>query len=235
MGAAILLAIGLFMVLLANLDRHPASFGEAMANMAEVLAYGSWGACFLIMLCFLIGVAFRAAGCVVREKQARTLDMLLQLPVERSEILSAKWTGALLKGRCWMILLVADLVLAVAVGGFSLPAAFLLLALSCSFALFLCSFGLFVSVVVRTSLQAHVTTAIAFLALAFAVGHLTMGIPHQSRLSEWWQLSAHMVTTLVTSIVLCLSSILFWLVARVMFERSGRGPHPRRAFQNPFR
>jgi ABC-type transport system involved in multi-copper enzyme maturation permease subunit len=227
-AVALFLAFGLFMILLANLDRHPASLGEALSHVAEVLAYACWGGYFLLLACVAIGVGFRAAGCVVREKQAHTLDMLLQLPIERSEILSAKWSGALLKGRPWAFLLVADLVVAVAFGGFSFPVAFLLAALSSSLVLFLCSLGLLISVVARTRLQAHVTTAMALLASGLTFGYLAVCIPHASHFSEWLELSAHMLVTLVAAIVLCLSSILFWLVARVLFERIGRGPYPRR-------
>src|SRR5262249_45521584 len=61
------------------------------------------------LACCAVGVAFRAAACVVRERQAHTLDMLLMLPVERGEILRAKFLGALLKGWPWLALLGTDI------------------------------------------------------------------------------------------------------------------------------
>ena len=57
-------------------------------------------------------VALRAAGSVVREKQGRTLDSLLIMPVERREILRAKWLGSFLHVRLpfifWLVLVAAS-------------------------------------------------------------------------------------------------------------------------------
>src|SRR5262245_898958 len=46
---------------------------------------------------FFLGVGFRAAGSVVRERQQGTLDSLLCLPGERVGLLAAKWWASLLK------------------------------------------------------------------------------------------------------------------------------------------
>jgi ABC-type transport system involved in multi-copper enzyme maturation permease subunit len=54
---------------------------------------------------YCLGAGMRAAGSVARERQQQTLDSLLCLPGERSEILWAKCLGTLLRGRGWLIMI----------------------------------------------------------------------------------------------------------------------------------
>jgi ABC-type transport system involved in multi-copper enzyme maturation permease subunit len=49
-----------------------------------------------------LGLGVRAAGSVARERQQRTLDGLLSLPVSRAELLRAKWVAPLLWARRWL-------------------------------------------------------------------------------------------------------------------------------------
>jgi len=178
---------------------------------------------YLALLAFFaIGVAMRAAGCVVREKESRTLDLLLQVPTDRSEILWAKWTGVLWKGRVWVYLLASDLLLALLVGAFSPVAIILLVGSSILLVLFLCSFGLFVSVMVRTRLQANLILAIVALALGTFVMYVARGFP-MIPTSRWVTMIA-----LASMVLLAVGSVISWLAARILFERTGRGHWPDR-------
>ncbi len=98
-GRSVLLIPGLVVVLLVPVLMVMMVSPMFSVGMLHGLA-DAWGdglrACYAIVLVsYGIGVAFRSAGCVVRERQMHTLDMLLQLPIERGEILRAKWRGAL--------------------------------------------------------------------------------------------------------------------------------------------
>ena len=149
----------------------------------------SWGdglraAYGFFLVCYCIGVAFRAAGCVVRERQRHTLDMLLQLPTERHEILSAKWLGALLKGWPWLILAVGDLCFGLVIGVYH-PVTFLFLLLGpVPWILALCSVGLLISTIVSTTAQANLAMGCTLLAVAVCAG--TIGAAPKSMVCSWW-------------------------------------------------
>src|SRR5213078_3279806 len=58
------------------------------------------------LLCLSAGL--RAAAGIAREREQRTLDGLLTLPVERQAILSAKWLGSIVwaQGFVWSLALI---------------------------------------------------------------------------------------------------------------------------------
>jgi ABC-type transport system involved in multi-copper enzyme maturation permease subunit len=115
------------------------------------------------LLSYIIGVAFRSAVCVVRERQMHTLDMLLQLPIERGEILRAKWSGALLKGWPWLIALIAALALGLVIGVYD-PSTFLLMLFApLPVIVVLSTAGLLISTIVRTTTQANLSMACTLL------------------------------------------------------------------------
>jgi ABC-type transport system involved in multi-copper enzyme maturation permease subunit len=121
------------------------------------------GALFVVGWC--VGAAFRAAGSVSREREKRTLDGLLTLPLERAEILRAKGAGSVLRGLfCAYILLVLS-----AVGLFSgalHPLALPLLAVAgLVHVAFWASLGVWLSLACRTTSAAYVSAALALLLL----------------------------------------------------------------------
>jgi len=110
-----------------------------------------------------MGVAFRTAGSVSRERDNGTLIGLLTLPVGRLEILRAKWLGGVLRlrevgyclGGIWLVCLL---------GGAFHPLALLLLLVACAIHLaFLASVGVCLSVVCRNTLWAHSSMALVVL------------------------------------------------------------------------
>jgi hypothetical protein len=113
-----------------------------------------------------VGLAFRAAASVCKEREQRTLEGLLLLPVERTEILRAKWLGSVLRGRSlgyglgalWLVGLVS---------GVLHPWAVLLLAGGVTVCvIFLASLGIWLSLASRNTLWANLTMAL-FLLLLF--------------------------------------------------------------------
>jgi hypothetical protein len=217
-----LLAVGGLILLSAAIDHHPFPLDVILGSITRALL-------FPLLACFAMGVAFRAAGSVVREKQAHTLDLLLQLPVDRAQILSAKWLGALRKGQPWALLLLADLAVGVIVGGFSPVDVLLLLAVSISLVLLLCSVGLFISVVVQTRLQANVIMAVVLVAIVAAFGTIGTRLSHEEpALGAFGQprsltLSIEFVlAALVAAFTMALARAHAWMAAKAMFERTGR-------------
>src|SRR5206468_3238266 len=120
--ASTIVGLGLTVALAAMVDRLHEAQPPTLGDLLHVLAQ-SWGgplrlAYAFLLECYVVGVAFRAAACVVRERQMQTLDMLLTIPVERRTILYAKWLGALYKGWAWVGLLCIDLVTGLLIGAY---------------------------------------------------------------------------------------------------------------------
>src|SRR5262249_45992414 len=117
------------------------------------------------------------------ERERRTLDALLALPVGREEILAAKWWGSLLRhrralavfGPLWLLALIAF-----GVHWLALPA---LLLASAAHLAFSTSAGLWLSVVCRSGVRA--LTALAGLALGLVVG-VAVGLTLLTPLTGGW-------------------------------------------------
>jgi len=127
----------------------------AAGQLALLGLFGS--AC---LLC--VGLAFRSANCVVVERQQATLDGLLTLPVERSDILRAKRHATIARLQAPIILLSASWFLLM-ITGLHVPAGLLLAAHLAAVALFLTNFGVYLSCAARTRLWANGLMAVAIL------------------------------------------------------------------------
>jgi ABC-type transport system involved in multi-copper enzyme maturation permease subunit len=132
-----------------------------------------WGASYVFRAGTLIlggvwcvGLAFHTAASVCKEREQRTLEGLLLLPVERMEILRAKWLGSVLRGLFFGYGLGALWVLGL-VSGVLHPWAVLLLAVGVTVCIsFLASLGIWLSLASRNTLWANLTMAL-FLLLLF--------------------------------------------------------------------
>jgi ABC-type transport system involved in multi-copper enzyme maturation permease subunit len=111
-------------------------------------------------------VAMRSAGSLGRDRDARRLDSLLTLPVSRSELLGAKWLGALLPGSAVAYTWAAGVaVVHLAIGGLH-PGRLILLAVGVTIhAVFFASLGVWLSLVCRTTLSARVTMGVVLIVL----------------------------------------------------------------------
>jgi ABC-type transport system involved in multi-copper enzyme maturation permease subunit len=110
-----------------------------------------------------VGVAFRVAGCISRERDRQTLETLLMLPVERDEILRAKWLASLLIWRVVGYFLMGELALGLLFGGLHPWAAVLLPAAVAAHVAFLASLGVWLSLACRNTLWANLSMALVVL------------------------------------------------------------------------
>jgi ABC-type transport system involved in multi-copper enzyme maturation permease subunit len=115
-----------------------------------------------------VGVAFRVASSVSRERDRQTLETLLMLPVERDEILRAKWLASLLVWRMAGYLLAAGLALGLVFGGLHPWAAVLVPVAVAAHVAFLASLGVWLSLACRNTLWAN--TSMALMVLLFFTG-----------------------------------------------------------------
>ncbi len=124
-------------------------------RVAVILLAGAWG----------LGVAWRAAGSVSRERAKGTLVGLLMLPGDRAEVLNAKWLGGPLRYRWLGYGLLAALTVGLVSGAFH-PLAVPLLALAVAAQVaFLASLGLWLSLVSRNTLTAFLCMALVLLVM----------------------------------------------------------------------
>jgi ABC-type transport system involved in multi-copper enzyme maturation permease subunit len=118
--------------------------------------------------CILLG--FRISGSISRERDRGTLDGLLTLPVEREDIFRAKWLGSILRYRLLGYGLLATWAIGLALGMLH-PWAVLLLVAACGAHLaFMASFGLWLSLVGRTTLGSNLCMALVLLLLVSWAG-----------------------------------------------------------------
>jgi ABC-type transport system involved in multi-copper enzyme maturation permease subunit len=108
----------------------------------------------------LMAIAFNAANRVAREREGKTFDSLLLMPLSRTEILFAKWKASILSYR-WIGILVGAVWLAgLLTGGLNVLAApLVVLALGVYVAL-VASLGLWFSLACKTIARAMLATAL---------------------------------------------------------------------------
>jgi len=116
-----------------------------------------------------IGVALRAAVSFSRERDQRTLPVLLLLPIERKEIVRAKWLGSLLRWRECGLVLVLIWLTGLATGVLHAWSV-LLLAVSCAaYVSLLASLGVWLSLAARNTRWALISAALILLLLFIGV------------------------------------------------------------------
>jgi len=161
-GALVLVFVPLIWVWFAERDVPTSRLLHESVAWSETVLFGCLGIYVLL-------VSVRLAGCIVRERQQRTLETLLTLPVMPRAFLYQKlvgnlrrhWTWFLPAGAAWlMLLLFGEGRLAV---GLVLP---IVMAVHLAFFAML---GLFLSVVCRSALSANVSLGLILAFLLFAV------------------------------------------------------------------
>lgn len=214
----------------ATIDRviaeRPPTWSQAMVLLTEMwgrAVYLAYGGC---LACYVMGVAFRAAACVARERHLKTLDTLLLIPVERNEILRAKWQGALLKGWPWLTLLACDVALGVGIGAYHPCSVPFLLFYPWALVVCLCSLGVMISVMFRTVLQANMAMALSLVGLAVLVGAIGPGNPLEyaslnfTRRDQPSNLGDGLLVCVLIPTALLLAAFTFWSVASILFQRT---------------
>jgi ABC-type transport system involved in multi-copper enzyme maturation permease subunit len=206
-----------FIIMLSSL------FGPARTASALAWVEAFWLMYGISLVFYTLGVAYRAAGCVVRERQAQTLDMLLTLPVDRRDILRAKWLAALLKGWIWIVLLVGDVLIGAAIGFYYPCDALFLVICPVPLVLSVCSVGLLVSVAARTVLQANVVMATLLAAGTAAILYFGHGLLPGLNWLQWQGITlGAALAASVGTLALGGVAVGAWGLAAMLFERAGR-------------
>jgi ABC-type transport system involved in multi-copper enzyme maturation permease subunit len=139
-------ALSLALLILPILDSSR-SGAYAFYNIVQILLV-------VLLAAAVITTMLHATGSIAREREQRTLDVLLSIPGGREELLRAKWFGSILYARGLLIGLFVLLLVGVVVFDLS-PLAVPLFALSAgSHLAFTASLGMLLSVTVRSTARA---------------------------------------------------------------------------------
>lgn len=145
--------------------------------------------CLGLVLC--IGVGFRAAGTFSQERDQKTLDALLTLPVSRRAILGAKWLGSILRLRRILVLLAVLWgfgVVTTAIHPLAIPA--LAVAMAVHLAV-ITTIGIWLSLACRTTVSAYFATALVlmlmFLGSWLVLLNTSVGTPTPNSAWEWFE------------------------------------------------
>jgi ABC-type transport system involved in multi-copper enzyme maturation permease subunit len=179
-----LLFIALIICLTAVLDalQRYKPLGTVTNPMARII--GSSMGCFM-----LLGIVFTAVGSVSREREQHTLESLLTLPIEREDILWAKWLGSILSVRrlgyglagLWMVCFIA--------GGLHIFAVALLGLAFAAHAAFAASLGLFFSVTSPSKMQATLRALIVLFAIMVASVLAGEQTAYSTPMMSFWMLA----------------------------------------------
>ena len=163
------------------------------SGVALLIGYSS-----IVAICiWCLFLSFRVAGSITREREQDTLHALLMLPVERHEILRAKWLGSILRfGQIGYALAIIWL-LGLVIGALH-PLAFVLLVTACATYLsFFSAIGLWISLVSRSTLWANLSMALVLM-LCFTIAManplasaLEIDRQHNSRSGQAFELLAN--------------------------------------------
>lgn len=164
------LVLGFWFLRSMSLDRE--EYRRSIEGWSVVLRFFYY--CFLGA--YLLGVGFRAAGSVTRERQQQTLDPLLLLPIDRGEILWAKLSGALIRGWPWLALLASVVTFGTLMGAFHPFSAIVLLLAPWAPIVFIAGLGLLLSVQLGTVMRANLVMLIIVIILGAASFVFPLGL-----------------------------------------------------------
>lgn len=120
--------------------------------------------CMWATVCVLTA-GFLAAGSVIKERQEQTIEALLTLPLDRRQILLAKWLASIFRGWGWWVVFAVAVVSGAAMTALHVAGSMVLLAAVFIHGAFFASLGLYFSVTSRTALIARTKMAITALVL----------------------------------------------------------------------
>jgi len=142
--------------------------GAHEGRSINVLGWMCRIAAIVCALLYVLWCAFRSAGSIVRERQNKTLDELLTIPIDRTTILGYKWLGSALHGWVFAAYFGVIVFFGMVTTGLH-PAASILLAGSVLIhAFFWTTLGLYYSVVCRTVLSAYLRLGLTLLGVIMA-------------------------------------------------------------------
>lgn len=168
-GSAYLATLWFFGILLSSL--FESELGSELMNL-YIRIVGTTIAC-----CLLVLIGFWSAGTISRERDRQTLDGLLTTPLERSEILLAKFWGGILSVRWGMVALAIVWVGGLVTLGLHPLALFLLAGAWAAYVSFTACLGMWFSQVSSSTLQATFRTLLIIFILSMSpwVFRMTLG------------------------------------------------------------
>lgn len=196
---------------------------EGLGNMCRFFAV----ACALL---YVLWSAFRSAGTVVRERQNKTLDELLTIPMDRNAILGYKWLGSALHGWVFAVFFGGVVIFGTLTTGMHVAAGIFLIGSVLIHAFFWITLGLYLSVTCRTVLSAYLRLGLMLLFVIIATA-LYAGIVNFRRddwagyflacglnpLASWWifgftSYEFHQMQVSKAEIGGCLAGVLIYLL-----------------------
>jgi len=146
---------------------------NVMGQIRTWLATGYLVLLALLTVGFCLGLLIDLAAAITRERELRTLESLLTLPVSRGRILWTKVRGALYRRGRWLVAIVWLLTVSLISG--TLPAATVarLAALVASQAAFVAALSLLFSLLSRTTVRAYVMSLVTVAAVIVMTGLTT--------------------------------------------------------------
>jgi hypothetical protein len=185
--AAILLLIGTGMICLTAM-MDAVSRGRPLGTVTNPMARFIGSAMGSLTL---LGIVFTAVGTVSREREQQTLDSLLTLPIEREEILWAKWLGSIASVRRLFWGLLGVWLFALITFGLH-PLALPLLGLAwLAHAAFAASLGLWFSVTSPSKVQATLRALLTLFAIMAASILLSDKLAWTTPMVSFWALGLH--------------------------------------------
>ncbi|MBI3411350.1 MAG: ABC transporter permease subunit [Planctomycetes bacterium] len=154
----------LLLVFLAKSVDASAQFGGWETSSHELGLIVRVVCCMWATVCVLCA-GFLAAGSIVKERQEQTIDALLTVPVDRGQILMAKWLASMFRGWGWWVVFAVTVVAGAAMTALQVSGSMVLLAAGFIHGAFFASLGLYFSVTSRTALSARTKMAIVALVL----------------------------------------------------------------------
>jgi ABC-type transport system involved in multi-copper enzyme maturation permease subunit len=195
---------------------------EAWTVVLRVLYY-------MALAAYVFGVGFRAASCVAREWQQQTIEPLLLLPIDRSEILWTKLIGALVRGWPWLALLLVNIVLGTLIGAYHPFSAVMLCVAPWALVLFIAGLGLMLSVHLQTVLRANLVMLVVVVLLIAASLMTPHGITPPLGYLEpfafpmwgdvWGQHGSYVASAFVMLMLFTIGAVTSMRIAFALFER----------------
>jgi ABC-type transport system involved in multi-copper enzyme maturation permease subunit len=142
--AAVGFTVLCFVPILLMSEAHEWPFGDIPRAFFTLAAWFAW-----------IELVYRTCGSVARERQRETLDNLLTLPVNWTDILKAKWLAGITRCIRWSLCCISILLLGVVSRSMLVTDGFFHVLSFVVFTTFLASLGIFCSVTSKTVLQAQ--------------------------------------------------------------------------------
>jgi ABC-type transport system involved in multi-copper enzyme maturation permease subunit len=156
LALVLLVVVGVCLFLNRNIPEIMAAYTLTINAGIRFLTIG-----LAALWCVCLG--FRTAGSMCRERAQNTLDGLLMLPIDRNEILHAKWLGTLLRWQVFGFALLAIWTAGLVTGALHAWAV-LLMAVTCAvYIVFLVNLGMWLSLASASTRWANLTMAVILL------------------------------------------------------------------------